>query len=296
MAKIGFIGLGNMGKPMALNLLKAGHQLKVFDVVSDFVNELAAQGAMPAKNLAEACKDVEFIITVLPTTQSSIDCYTADGGIFQSSDLSTLLIDCSTIDVSVTREIATQAKSLGFAMIDAPISGGVIGAIAGTLTFMVGGTAESFNTAKPVLENMGKKIIHAGQSGNGQSAKICNNMILGISMIAVAEGFKLAENLGLDPKVFFEISSNASGACWAMNTNCPYPNMTDTAASNKDYQGGFASKMMLKDLIISQNAAKDSGIETVMGKTATQLYEQLNEQGFENLDFGSIIKIVGNKL
>jgi 3-hydroxyisobutyrate dehydrogenase len=265
MKRIGFVGLGHMGNPMVTNLLKAGFTVTVYDVSDAAVQGLASEGAIPANSIADVAADADVLITMLQTgDQVKAVCLGSDG-LFHHSGPEVLYIDSSSIEISTTHELHREAAKMGVAMVDAPVSGGVVGASAGTLTFMVGGNEKDFLKAKPILEKMGKKIIHAGDIGHGQAAKICNNLILGISMIAVGEGFNLAEKLGLDVKKFFEISSNASGQCWSMTSYCPVPGIVEQAPSNKNYQAGFMTKMMLKDLRLGQHAAESVGASIPLG-------------------------------
>jgi len=294
MTKIGFIGLGHMGTPMVQNLLKAKHEVHVFDIASKAVETLTKEGAKPAHVLSNL-KGCEIIITMLPTGDNVREVCLGQNGLFSIAKPNTLFIDSSSIAVDVARELAQQAKTANMKMIDAPVSGGVAGAAAGTLTFMVGGSEEDFSHAKPILEIMGKTIVHAGPNGNGQAAKICNNMILGISMIAVAEAFNLGKKLGLDPEKLFEISSHASGQCWSMTSYCPVPGLVPTAPSNRDYQPGFTAAMMLKDLKLSQTAAQNVGASTPLGAEATALYTLFNNLGHAQMDFSGIIKMIEEK-
>jgi 3-hydroxyisobutyrate dehydrogenase len=290
MAKIGFIGLGNMGLPMAQNLIKAGHIVSGFDVNEASAGRLAAGGGTRAASAAEACKDAEIVITMLPAGEHVREVYLGDGGVLAAAAPGTLLIDSSTIDVETTREVAQAASGNGLAMVDAPVSGGVAGAQAATLTFMVGGSGDAFERARPVLENMGKTIVHAGGPGNGQAAKICNNMILGASMIVVSEAFLLAEKLGLDAQKLFDISSKSSGQCWSMTTYCPVPGPVPASPANRDYQAGFTAAMMLKDLKLAQAAAKATRAATPLGAGAAAVYEQFVETGEGGVDFSGIIR------
>ncbi|MBI1775455.1 MAG: 3-hydroxyisobutyrate dehydrogenase [Proteobacteria bacterium] len=292
MAEIGFIGLGNMGTPMARNLLKAGHRLSVFDLQTATVEALAAAGAKPAASIAAAAESAEIIITMLPAGPQVRQVYCAADGILAKVRAGALLIDSSTIDVDSARSVAAAARAKGLAMLDAPVSGGVGGAEAGTLTFMVGGEAEAFARAKPLLEAMGKTIVHAGGPGNGQAAKICNNMILGISMIAVAEGFGLAKRLGLDAQTLFDISSKSSGQCWSMTTYCPVPGPVPASPANRAYKAGFAAQMMLKDLRLAQEAAQATGAATPLGAEAAQLYTLFCNRGQGPLDFSAIMTML----
>lgn len=295
MTQIAFIGLGHMGNPMARNLLKAEFSVKVFDISQAIVQSLASHGAIAAHSLAEAVQDADVIITMLQTGQQVSDVCLGPNGIFAHVKSNVLYIDSSSIEITTSRELHKLAESMGIAMLDAPVSGGVAGAEAGTLTFMVGGKEENFQRAQPILEKMGKKIVHAGDAGNGQAAKICNNLILGISMIGVCEAFTLGEKLGLDPKKFFEISSSASGQCWSMTSYAPVPGLVEKAPSNNDYKPGFAAKMMLKDLRLGQHAAESAGAAIPMGAEAAELYTLFVNQGNADVDFSGIIKMLAGK-
>lgn len=292
MADIGFIGLGNMGRPMALNLLKAGHNLKGFDVVPAAMAAAIDAGIEEATSAAEAARGVEMLITMLPAGEHVRDVYLGSGGVLKSAEEDTLLIDCSTIDVATAREVNEAAAEADLAMLDAPVSGGVAGAEAATLTFMVGGVEYAFERAKPILEVMGRAVIHAGGPGNGQAAKVCNNMILGITMIACAESFTLAEKLGLDPKTLFEISSKSSGSCWAMLNHNPVPGIVPTSAANRGYVPGFAAAMMHKDLKLSQAAAAQVGAATPLGAEAAALYTMFVNAGHGGMDYTGIVKMI----
>ena len=295
MAKIGFIGLGNMGGPMAANLVKAGHKVTGFDIAAANLDRLAADGGRAASRLPEAVKDNEVVITMLPAGRHVSEVYLGDGGIVRSARADTLLIDCSTIDVATARAVAGAAEGACMTMVDAPVSGGVAGAAAATLTFMVGGSAEAFARAEPILRPMGKAIIHAGGPGNGQAAKICNNMILGISMIAVSEAFVLAEKLGLDHQKLFDIASKASGQCWSLTTYCPVPGPVPGSPANRDYKPGFSAAMMLKDLKLAQEAANASGAATPLGAEAAQIYGLYAGAGEANSDFSGIVRFLRGK-
>jgi 3-hydroxyisobutyrate dehydrogenase len=295
MARIGFIGLGNMGLPMAQNLLKAGHEVAGFDLSAASVGKLGAAGGAVAGSVAAACAGAEAVITMLPAGQQVREVYTGMRGVLSAAAPGTLLIDSSTIDVETARAVARAADAKGFAMVDAPVSGGVGGAQAATLTFMVGGSPEAFARAKPILETMGRTIVHAGGSGNGQAAKICNNMILGVSMIAVSEAFLLAEKLGLEAQKLFDISSKSSGQCWSMTSYCPVPGPVPTSPANRDYQAGFTAAMMLKDLKLAQEAARSAGAATPMGAEAAALYGRYCEQGEAGKDFSSIIRFLRDR-
>jgi 3-hydroxyisobutyrate dehydrogenase len=296
MTTIGFIGLGNMGLPMAHNLLKAGHTVRGFDIESASVARFAAVGGEAATSIANACSGAEVVLTMLPAGEQVRASYLGDSGVIAHTKPAALLIDSSTIDVATTRAVSDAAGHQGFAMLDAPVSGGVGGAQAGTLTFMVGGTEEAFASAKPILEAMGKTIVHAGGSGNGQAAKICNNMILGVSMIVVAEAFVLAEKLGLDAQKLFDISSKSSGQCWSMTSYCPVPGPVPASPANRDYQPGFTAAMMLKDLKLAQEAARSAGVVTPLGAQAAALYTQYVQEGKAAEDFSGIIRYLrGNE-
>jgi 3-hydroxyisobutyrate dehydrogenase len=292
MARIGFIGLGNMGMPMALNLIKAGHVVVGFDVVKPLIGKLSALGGAAAASVADACKGADVIITMLPAGEQVRRAYGEPDGIIAAADTGALLIDSSTIDVATARQVAALAAARGLAMIDAPVSGGVGGAQAGTLTFMVGGTDDAFGRARAFLDAMGKTVVHAGGAGNGQAAKICNNMILGISMIAVSEAFVLAEKLGLDAQKLFDISSKSSGQCWSMTSYCPVPGPVPASPANRDYQAGFTAAMMLKDLNLAQDAARSAGAATPLGASAAELYALFTSHGQADKDFSAIVNFL----
>ncbi len=293
MTAIGFIGLGNMGGPMAVNLLGAGHQVKGFDLSADALDALAEAGGEKTASIAEAASDVEIVMTMLPAGKHVRAVYLGTDGVVQSVGAGTLFIDCSTIDVTSARETNAAAAAAGFAMLDAPVSGGVGGATAGTLTFMVGGTDEAFEQARPLFEIMGKTNVHCGGAGNGQAAKICNNMILGVSMIAVSEAFALADKLGLDRQKLFDVSSTSSGQCWSMTTYCPVPGPVPTSPANRDYEAGFTADMMLKDLRLAQDAAKSAGASTPLGRNARDLYSEFAAGGDGGKDFSGIFEMIG---
>jgi 3-hydroxyisobutyrate dehydrogenase len=291
MARIGFIGLGNMGLPMAVNLIKAGHQVEGVDVNPAAVaklKEAGGTGVETAKSVAARC---DVVITMLPAGQHVRDIYLGPNGIIDNANAGTLLIDSSTIDVETARLVAAEAEKKGLLMLDAPVSGGVGGATAGTLTFMCGGSAQAFARAQSILEKMGKTIVHAGGAGNGQAAKICNNMVLGISMIAVSEAFVLAEKLGLDHQKLFDISSKSSGQCWAMTSYCPVPGPVPASPANRDYQPGFTAAMMVKDLKLAQDAAKASKAHTALGAEAAKIYERYASKE-AGKDFSGVIRMV----
>ena len=292
MSRIGFIGLGNMGLPMAQNLIKAGHQVEGVDVNPAALEKLTAAGGISVETHKIAAARADVVITMLPAGKHVREVYLGAGGIVENANPGTLLIDCSTIDVDTARAVASEAEKKGLLMLDAPVSGGVGGASAGTLTFMVGGSAQAFTRAQSILEKMGKAIVHAGGAGNGQAAKICNNMILGVSMIAVSEAFVLAEKLGLDHQKLFDISSKSSGQCWSMTTYCPVPGPVPTSPANRDYIAGFTAAMMLKDLRLAQDAAKASGAQTALGADAERIYSAYVESGEAGRDFSGIIRFV----
>ena len=293
MAKIAFIGLGNMGGPMAANLLKAQHQVAAFDLSAKALEAAVASGASRAASIAEAVKGAEVVITMLPAGKHVREVY--EGSVLGAAAKGALLIDCSTIDVDSARHVAAAAAKAGLDMVDAPVSGGVGGAAAGTLTFMVGGPDAAFARARPILEKMGKNIVHAGASGNGQAAKICNNMILGISMIAVSEAFMLAKRLGLDAQKLFDIASTASGQCWSLTNYCPVPGPVPTSPANRDYQAGFTAAMMLKDLLLAQQASAAAGAATPLGAEAAQLFSLFVNSGNAGKDFSGIVKMLDGK-
>jgi 3-hydroxyisobutyrate dehydrogenase len=293
MAKIAFIGLGNMGGPMAANLAKAQHHVTAFDLSDAALNTAVEKGAHKAASAAEAVKGAEIVVTMLPAGKHVREVYEKD--VLPNVAKGTLLIDCSTIDVDSARHVAALADKAGMEMIDAPVSGGVGGATAGTLTFMVGGKDGAFAKAKPVLEKMGKNIVHAGGSGNGQAAKICNNMVLGVSMIAVSEAFMLAKRLGLDAQKLFDVASTSSGQCWSLTNYCPVPGPVPTSPANRDYQAGFTAAMMLKDLVLAQQAANAAGASTPLGAEAAQLFNMFVNSGHGAKDFSGIVKMLDGK-
>jgi 3-hydroxyisobutyrate dehydrogenase len=291
MSAIAFVGVGNMGGPMARNLLKAGHAVTAFDLSAAVLDPVVAAGARKAAAANDAVKDAEIVITMLPAGQHVRSVY-LDNGVLGAAKKGALLIDSSTIDIDSARAVHAAAEKAGFDFLDAPVSGGVGGAEAGTLTFMCGGSDKAFARAQPVLEKMGKRVVLAGGAGAGQAAKICNNMLLAISMIGTCEAFVLAEKLGLDPQKLFDIASTSSGQCWSLTTYCPVPGPVPTAPSNRAYAGGFATALMLKDLKLSQAAAQSSGATTPLGAEATQLYSLLAAKGHGGLDFSGIIRML----
>jgi 3-hydroxyisobutyrate dehydrogenase len=292
MATVGFIGLGHMGLPMARNLVKAGHVVQGYDVSTAAVERLAATGGSRAASAAKAVGGADFVVTMLPEGRHVRAVYLDQGGIFAAAAQRAVLIDCSTIDVETARTVAAAAAARGFAMVDAPVSGGVAGAEAATLTFMVGGPEPAFARAETLLAQMGKAVIHAGGAGNGQAAKICNNMMLGIQMISVCEAMSLARRLGLATERLFEISRVSSGQCWSLTSYCPVPGPVPSSPANRDYRPGFTTAMMLKDLRLAQAAAQTAGATTPMGAEAYQLYSLFAASGNEGLDFSAIIKMI----
>ena len=296
MTIVAFIGLGNMGIGMATNLAKAGHEVRALDISKDAVARAVEAGCVGAKNAKDAVETADVVVTMLPAGAHVKMVYGGEDGVFEYAPKGTLMIDCSTIDVASAREVIGSAVHKGFAMIDAPVSGGVGGAAAGTLTFMCGGTAEAYNRAKPYLDIMGQNVFHAGDAGNGQAAKICNNMLLGIHMIGTCEAFNLADKLGLDAQRFYDISSTASGQNWSMTSYCPAPGPVESAPSNRDYQPGFTAAMMLKDLRLAQDAASAAGAETPLGKHSESLYAQMEAMQKDGLDFSAIMKLINRSL
>jgi 3-hydroxyisobutyrate dehydrogenase len=290
MARIAFIGLGHMGGGMAPNLAKAGHEVRAFDLVSEAVEQAAGAGCKAAASAADAVKDADVVITMLPAAKHVRAVFEND--VAPNAKPGTLLIDCSTIDVQSAREVGEAMMAKGFDFLDAPVSGGIAAAAGGSLTFMVGGTDEQFERAEPFLDPMAKAVIHAGQLGAGQAAKICNNMILGATMIATCEAFVLARKLGLDPQVFFDISSKASGQSWSMTSYAPVPGVGPDTPADHDYQGGFAAALMLKDLKLAEEAAQSVGAYTPMGAEAEELYQRFVDRGGGSKDFSGIIRMI----
>jgi len=287
---IGFIGLGNMGAPMAHNLLKAGHQLSVFDLNAAAVDNLVGAGALPVDSpTAIAQGNAELIITMLPAAPHVKSVYLGENGLIASSRAGVMLIDCSTIDPHSAREVAKAAAEHGNPMLDAPVSGGTGGAAAGTLTFMVGGSDADFDRAQPILAAMGKNIVHCGAAGNGQVAKVANNMLLGISMIGVAEAMALGVALGMDAKTLAGVINTSSGRCWSSDTYNPFPGVLDNVPASRGYSGGFGSDLMLKDLGLATEAAKQVRQPVILGALAQQLYQSFSAQGHGDLDFSAII-------
>jgi 3-hydroxyisobutyrate dehydrogenase len=296
MAAIAFIGLGNMGLPMARNLLRAGHQVVGFDVVASALEAAAGAGVQAADSMAQATTGATCVITMLPEGRHVRDVYLGDQGILARAGPDALLIDCSTIDVASARAVHGAALERGLEMLDAPVSGGVAGAENATLTFIVGGTEQGVARARPILERMGKAVVHTGPAGNGQAAKICNNMILAISMIGVCEAFVLADRLGLARDKLFEVSSQSSGQCWSLTSYCPVPGPVPTSPANREYKAGFTAAMMAKDLRLAQNAAQCVDAPTPMGAQARSLYALFANRGHGGLDFSAIIRMIAGDL
>ena len=293
---IAFIGLGNMGIGMATNLAKAGHEVRALDLSKEALSKAVAAGCIAAKGAKDAVSTADAVVTMLPAGKHVRLVYTGEDGVFNYAKPGTLFIDCSTIDVATARDVISQAEAGGFAMIDAPVSGGVGGAAAGTLTFMCGGSAEAYGRAKPLLDIMGKNVFHAGDAGNGQVAKICNNMLLGIHMIGTCEAFNLAKKLGLDAQTFYDISSTASGQNWSMTSYCPAPGPVESAPSNRDYEAGFAAGMMLKDLRLAQDAATSAKAAIPLGAQSEAIYALMEAAGKDGLDFSGVMKLIDGSL
>lgn len=296
MATIGFIGLGNMGLPMLRNLLAAGHAVRAFDVVASARDAAAAAGASAASSTAEAVSAAEVVITMLPEGRHVREVYLGADGVLGAATGDALLIDCSTIDVATARAVWQAAAERGLEMVDAPVSGGVAGAEKATLTFMVGGEESAVARARPILEQLGATIVHTGPSGNGQAAKICNNMMLAIAMVGVAEAFTMAERLGLSAEALFEVASRSSGQCWALTSYCPVPGLVPAAPANRDYRPGFTTAMMAKDLRLAQEAATSVDVATPLGSEARNLYALFKGRGHGELDFSAIIKMIAGEL
>ena len=290
MARVAFIGLGNMGGGMAANLAKAGHDVRAFDLSADALERARLAGCLPAEDAAAAIKGAEAIVTMLPAGKHVESVYTET--VFEHADPAAVLIDCSTIDGDTAKRVAEAAQARGLVAVDAPVSGGIAAANAGTLTFMVGGTEAGFAKAEPFLAEMGKAVIHAGGNGAGQAAKIANNMLLGATMIATCEAFLLAQKLGLDAQTFYDISSKASGQSWSMTSYAPLPGVGPDTPADHDYQGGFATALMLKDLRLAMAAAENVNAATPMGEMAAALYEQFAEMGEGGRDFSAIIRML----
>jgi 3-hydroxyisobutyrate dehydrogenase len=290
MARVAFIGLGNMGGGMAANLAKAGHDIRAFDLSAEALDRAKAAGCLRAASAAAACDGAEAVVTMLPAGKHVAQVY--DESVIGVAPAGAVLIDCSTIDVATARAVAERAAERGYQVVDAPVSGGIAAANAGSLTFMVGGSAEAFDRAQPYLDAMGKAVIHAGASGTGQVAKMCNNLILGSTMIATCEAFALAETLGLDAQTFYDISSKATGQSWSMTSYCPVPGVGPESPADRDYQGGFAAALMLKDLKLAMDASEGAHAATPMGERATELYQRFVDEGQGGVDFSGIIRML----
>ncbi|MGY4397049.1 3-hydroxyisobutyrate dehydrogenase [Sphingomonas sp. UYAg733] len=290
MARVAFIGLGNMGGGMAANLAKKGHDVRAFDLSADALVRAKEAGCLPAGSVEEALNGADAVITMLPAGKHVEGVYT--DAIFTAAPQSAILIDCSTIDVATAKRVAETATAKGYTAVDAPVSGGIAAANGGTLTFMVGGSDAAFERAQPFLADMGKAVIHAGASGTGQVAKVANNMLLGITMVGTCEAFLLARKLGLDPQKFFDIASVSSGQSWSMTSYAPLPGVGPDTPADHDYQGGFATALMLKDLRLAMEAAGIAHADTPMGAKAAELYEKFNAEGQGGLDFSAIIRML----
>ncbi|CAM3066045.1 3-hydroxyisobutyrate dehydrogenase [Prescottella defluvii] len=290
---VGFVGLGHMGGPMAANLAKAGYRVNGFDLVPAALEQATRDGITVVDSAAAAATDADVVITMLPSGKHVHDLY--EGGLLAAARRGTLFVDCSTIDVADARTAHEMAEQTGHRSLDAPVSGGVMGAAAGTLAFMVGGDDEDFEAARPLLEVMGRKVVHCGGPGVGQAAKICNNMILGVSMIAISEAFVLGEKLGLSNQALFDVASNASGQCWALTTNCPVPGPVPTSPANNDYEPGFAAALMDKDLGLAANALRTNGVDAELGMRAAELYRRFHETGHGGEDFSAIIRDIRDR-
>jgi len=290
MARVAFIGLGHMGGGMAPNLAKAGHDVRAFDLSEEALAHAVERGCKRAKSAADACKDADAVVTMLPAGKHVAEVYRAS--VLGAAPKKAILMDCSTIDVATAKAVEAEAQAAGYTMVDAPVSGGIAAAEGGTLTFMVGGSEKGFEKAREYLEKMGKAVIHAGGPGAGQAAKICNNMLLGATMAATCEAFVLAEKLGLDPQTFFDISSKASGQSWSMTSYCPMPGVGPETPADRDYEGGFAAALMLKDLKLAMAAAEEAGAYTPMGGEAEDLYQRFVDLGGGSKDFSALIKMI----
>lgn len=287
---IAFIGLGNMGGGMAANLVKNGFTVRAFDLSDDALAKAEAAGAIRTASAFDAATGANAVVTMLPAGKHVEAVYTDD--VFGAAKPGTLFLDCSTIDVATARRVITAAKANGFQMVDAPVSGGIAAANAGSLTFMVGGDDDAFSRAKPILSAMGKAVIHAGSDGNGQAAKICNNMLLGATMVATCEAFAMAQKIGLDAQTFYDISSVSSGQSWSMTSYCPVPGVGPQSPADNGYSGGFAVALMLKDLKLALEAAASVNASVPMGAQAESLYQLLANRGEAGQDFSSIIKLL----
>lgn len=296
MAKIGFVGLGNMGLPMAGNLVKKGHEVRGFDIMEDNLSKAAQAGVKKVASAAEAAADVAFLVTMVPTGKETLALYEASG-IFGSAKKGTLFIDASTIDVGQARRAHELAKTAGMLSLDAPVSGGTAGAEGGTLTFMCGGTKEAFEIARPVLEGMGRKVVHCGDAGAGQAVKICNNMMMAINMLGVCEGFALAEKLGITTQTLFDVVSTSTGSSFMLTNYCPVPDLVPTTPSSRNYTRGFNTSLLVKDLTLAQSAAQDTGTATPMGAHALAAFRHFMAMAqSDTRDFSSVIDYVRAKM
>ena len=295
MSHIGFIGLGNMGGPMVRNLIRAGHSLKVFDLSEEAINFAVQLGAVATKSVKEAAIGVDFVVTMLPVGINVKEVFMNDG-VIAAADAGTIMIDSSTIDVETAQATYLAAKAAGFDMIDAPVSGGVLGADAGTLTFMCGGDKKTFEKAKPILQDMGKNIIHCGKAGLGQATKICNNMLAGINALAAAEAMVMGERLGVTPETLYNVISTSTGRSYIFENSNPIPGVSASSPSNNNFKPGFMAKLMLKDLRLSQAAAQSASTSTPLGAVATASFQQLIENGYGDYDTSSIIKVIDPKM
>ena len=295
MSHIGFIGLGNMGGPMVRNLIRAGHSLKVFDLYEEAINFAVQLGAVASKSVKEAAIGVNFVVTMLPVGINVKEVFMNDG-VIAAADAGTIMIDSSTIDVETAQATYLAAKAAGFDMIDAPVSGGVLGADAGTLTFMCGGDKKTFEKAKPILQDMGKNIIHCGKAGLGQATKICNNMLAGINALAAAEAMVMGERLGVSPETLYNVISTSTGRSYIFENSNPIPGVSASSPANNNFKPGFMAKLMLKDLRLSQAAAQSASTSTPLGAVATASFQQLIENGYGDYDTSSIIKVIDPKM
>lgn len=286
--RVAFLGLGRMGGPMAANLVSAGHRVRGYDVVEAACDAAAGRGVEVARSVAETVADADVVITMLPSGAHVIDVYEGEDGVLATAASGTLLLDCSTIDVFDARRLHDRASEAGLPALDAPVSGGVVGAEAGTLTFMVGGDAALLPRAATVLNTMGARSVHCGDPGAGQAAKLCNNLLLGVSMIAVSEAFALGERLGLSPQSLYDVASTSSGSCWALTVNCPVPGPVPTSPANRDYEPGFAVDLMLKDLRLATSAAAEAGVRVELGQHATEVYDRRSREGDGARDFSVV--------
>jgi 3-hydroxyisobutyrate dehydrogenase len=296
MAKVGFVGLGNMGLPMAGNLVKKGHEVKGFDIMEENLSKAAQEGIAKVASAAEAAKGVDILVTMVPTGKETLALYEGSG-ILAAAAKGTLFIDASTIDVGQARRAHDLAKAAGMLSLDAPVSGGTVGAQGGTLTFMCGGSKEAFEMARPILEGMGRKVVHCGEAGAGQAVKICNNMMMAINMLGVCEGFALAEKLGISHQTLFDVVSTSTGNSFALSGYCPVPGPVPTTPANRDYAPGFMTKLMVKDLALSQSSSQDAGVATPMGAQAHAILRHYMNmvEGAAEKDFSSVASFVRAK-